>query len=64
LGPKKLAGIVLVIIGIGLAYSGYQLSETAGSQFSQAFGGGAGDSVVVRYVAGAVSAAVGAFLIK
>jgi hypothetical protein len=55
---------VLVIVGAGLAWSGYELSQTLGNQIGQAFGGSASDGVVMRYVAGAVCAAAGVFLAR
>ncbi len=61
---KKIGGIVLVVAGLGLAYSGYQISNSVGGQLSQAFQGSPSDSVMFRYVAGAICVAVGAFLIK
>lgn len=62
--PRRLGGLVLVIVGAGLAWSGYELSQTMGNQIGQAFGGSASDGVVMRYVGGAVCAAVGVFLAR
>lgn len=64
MGLKKIGGIVLIIIGIGVAYTGYEMSQSVGNQIGAAFNGSPTDSVMLRYVAGAVSAAVGAFLVK
>lgn len=58
----KVAGIVLVVVGIGLAYWGYQISESVGSQLRLAFSGAHSNEVMIRYIAGAASAAVGLFL--
>ena len=62
--PKRIAGIVLIVVGAVVAYSGYDLSNTVGSQLESAIKGSPTDSVVLRYVLGAVSAGVGAFLAK
>lgn len=61
---KKIGGIVLIIAGIGIAYSGYEVSQTVGNQLGSAFSGSSSDGVITRYVAGAISAAVGVFLVK
>lgn len=58
----KAAGIVLVVAGIGLAYWGYQISGSVGSQLRQAFSGSHSNEVMIRYIAGAASFAVGLFL--
>ena len=58
----KIIGIVLVVIGIGLAIWGYQLSGSVGSQISQAVTGSDTDKVMTFYITGAVSFVVGIFL--
>ena len=62
--PKKIGGIVLVIIGLGIAYSGYEMSGTIGNQLCSALSGSPSDSVMLRYVIGAVCAVGGGFLAK
>ena len=64
LGPRRIGGLVLVIIGAGLCWSGYELSQTVGNQIGQAFSGSNSDEVVMRYVAGAACAAVGGYLAR
>jgi hypothetical protein len=64
MGPKRIGGIVLIVIGLGIAYTGYELSNSVGSQLGSALKGSPTDSVMLRYVLGAVSAGVGAFLAK
>jgi hypothetical protein len=64
MGPKKIGGIVLIVIGLAVAYSGYEMSGTLGNQLGSAIKGSPTDSVMLRYVIGAVSAGVGAFLLK
>lgn len=58
----SLIGIALMVIGAGLGYWGYEMSQAVGSQLSQAFTGSAGDEVMYRYIGGAVSFALGAYL--
>lgn len=58
----KLVGIVLMVVGAGLGYWGYEMSGSVGSQFSQAFTGADTDAVMMRYIAGAASFAAGLFL--
>jgi len=58
----KAVGIVLVVVGIGLAYWGYQISGSVGSQLRHAFSGSHSNEVMIRYMAGAASFAVGLFL--
>jgi hypothetical protein len=58
----KIIGIVLVVLGLGLAYWGYQLSGSVESQLTQAFTGSDTDRVMTFYIGGAVSFVVGLFL--
>ncbi len=62
--PKRIGGIVLIVIGLGIAYTGYDLSSTLGNELGSALKGSPTDSVMLRYVLGAVSAGVGIFLAK
>jgi hypothetical protein len=62
--PKRIGGIVLIVIGLAIAYSGYELSNSVGNQLGSALKGSPTDSVMLRYVLAAVSAGVGAFLAK
>ena len=59
---SKLIGIVLLFVGAGLAFWGYQLSGGLGSQITQTVSGSMSDDVMYRYIAGAACAAVGAYL--
>jgi hypothetical protein len=59
----KLIGIVLVVIGLGLAFWAYQMSGSVGSQVSEAFTGSPTDRVMMFYIGGAVSLVVGLFLV-
>ena len=58
----KIIGIALVIIGRGLAYWGYRLSGSVGSQITQAVTGSDTDKVMTFYISGAVSLVVGLYL--
>jgi uncharacterized protein DUF3185 len=59
----KIIGIALVIAGLGLAFWGYQLSGSVGSQLTQAFTGSATNKVMTLYIGGAVCLVVGLYLL-
>ncbi len=61
---NKMIGMVLMVVGIGLAFWGYQMSGSIGSQLNQAFSGSASDGVLIRYIAGGISFAIGAYLFQ
>jgi hypothetical protein len=58
----KIMGIALLVVGIGLAFWGYQLSGSVGSKITQAVTGSDTDKVMTLYISGAVSFLVGLFL--
>jgi len=58
----KIISIVLIVLGIGLAVWGYQLSGSVGSQITQAVTGADTDRVMSYYITGAVSFFVGLYL--
>ena len=58
----KIIGIALVVLGIGFAIWGYQLSGSVGSQITQAVTGSDTEKVMTFYIAGAVSIVVGIYL--
>lgn len=58
----QLTGIALMVIGVGLAYWGYDMSSAFESQITQAFSGSSSNAVMTRYIGGAASFAVGLFL--
>jgi len=58
----KIIGIVLVVIGGGLAVWGYQLSGSVGSQITQVVTGSDTNKVMTFYISGAVSFFVGLYL--
>ena len=57
----KMAGIALVVLGIGLAIWGYQVSGSIGSQLTRTFTGSDTDKVMMFYIAAAISFAIGSF---
>lgn len=58
----KIISIILIVLGIGLAIWGYQLSGSVGSQITQAVTGSDTDKVMTFYIAGAISFVVGIYL--
>jgi len=58
---KKLSSIVLMVIGVGLAYWAYQMSGSVGSQITQAITGADTDKVMLLYIGGAVSFVAGLY---
>ena len=63
ISTMKIIGIALVVVGLGLAFWGYRLSGSVGSQVTQAFTGSAPDKVMTLYIGGAVSLVVGLYLL-
>jgi hypothetical protein len=59
----QIAGLILMIAGAGVAYWGYQMSGSLGSELSKAVSGAAPDAVMYRYIGGAASFVVGLFLL-
>jgi TRAP-type C4-dicarboxylate transport system permease large subunit len=59
---QTIVAIVLMVVGAGLAYWGYQQSGSIGSQMTQAVTGSHSDKVMTLYIAAAASLAVGIFL--
>lgn len=60
----KIIGLALLVLGIGLAIWGYQLSTSVGSEVTQAVTGSETDRVMIYYIGGAVSFVVGIFLFR
>jgi uncharacterized membrane protein YidH (DUF202 family) len=59
---NKVIGLVLIIVGIGLLYWGYNESQSISSQVSEAFSGTPQDKVMYKYIGGAVALVVGMYL--
>ena len=62
MATNKIVGIILVVVGAGLAFWGYRMSGSLGSQLSQAFSGSPSDKVMAFYIGGAACLVVGLFL--
>jgi hypothetical protein len=59
----KIIGIVLAVVGLGLAFWGYRLSGGVGAQISQAVSGSPTDKIMAFYIGGAASFLVGLYLL-
>ena len=59
----KIISIVLLVGGLGLAYWGYQMSDSLGSQLNSVINGSPGDKVMMFYIGGAVSFVIGLYLL-
>lgn len=59
----KVAGIALLVLGVGLAIWGFQMSESVTSEMSQFLTGSDTDKVMGLYIGGGISGAVGLFLL-
>ena len=58
----KLISIALIVIGIGLLFWGFQISDSLGSQLTKTVTGSHSDKVMTLYIGGAASFIVGIFL--
>lgn len=63
MSTMKLASLVLIVIGAGLAIWGYQKSGGLSSQLSSAINGSPSDNVMMLYIAAAVCVIAGIFLL-
>lgn len=61
---KKYIGIVLIIIGVALAYWGFDAYNSAGSKFSRAFSGDAPLEAWAAMIGGAIAVITGVFQVK
>lgn len=61
---NKIIGIILLVAGAGLAFWGYQLSGSVGSQLSKTLTGSFTDKVMILYISGAASFVVGAYMLS
>lgn len=59
----KVLGLILLVVGIGMLWWGYQMSDALTSQLSKNLTGAMPDAVMYRYIGGAASAVVGLFLL-
>ncbi len=60
---KKLIGVVLLVVGVGLAIWGYRMSGSFGSQLNEALSGSYGDKVMMLYIGGAACVVAGLFML-
>jgi hypothetical protein len=60
----KILGLALMIVGVGMAIWGFQLSGSFESEITQAVTGSDTDQVMTLYIGGAVSFVVGIFMFK
>jgi Protein of unknown function (DUF3185) len=60
---NKIIGLVMLVAGLGLAFWGWEMSETFGSAVSSRLSGSMPDEVMYRYVGGGILAAVGTLLV-
>jgi hypothetical protein len=60
---KRAIGLALVVVGIGLAFWGYQISETLAAQLTTTLSGTLPDAVMYRYIGAAASGVAGLFLV-
>ena len=58
----KAVSLVLIVLGLGLTYWGYQMSGSIGSQLTRAISGADTDKVMMCYIGGAASFIAGLFL--
>lgn len=62
ISPVKLIGVALIVLGIGLAFWGYNLSSSIGANINEALTGAEPDKVMLLYIGGAISFVVGIVL--
>jgi len=62
MASSKLLGIVLLVVGIGLLYFGYQSTQSLGGQVTETLTGRFTDETMWYLIGGAAAAAAGAFL--
>lgn len=62
ISPLKLAGIALIVLGVGLAFWGYDMSSSVGANINEALTGAEPDKVMMLYIGGAISFIIGIYL--
>ena len=60
----KNMGIILIIVGVALAFWGYNIYDSAGSQVSRALSGDAPIRAWAGMVGGAICVALGVYKVK
>jgi len=61
---NKYIGIILIIVGVALAFWGYNIYDSAGSQFSRALSGDAPIEAWSGMIGGAICVAIGIYKVK
>ena len=61
---KKNIGIILIIVGVALAFWGYNIFDSAGSQVSRALTGDAPVKAWVGMIGGVICIALGVLKVK
>lgn len=61
---NRIIGIVLIIVGIALAFWGYDVYDSAGSQVSRAFSGDTPIEAWIGLVGGAICIIIGLLKVK
>jgi hypothetical protein len=61
---NRIAGFALIVVGLFVGYTGYEMSQSVGNQLNEAFSGSPTDSVMIRYLAAVVCVGGGAYLAK
>ncbi len=61
---NKNIGIILIIIGVGVTFWGYNIYDSAGSQVSRALTGDAPINAWAGMVGGAICAVIGIYKVK
>ena len=59
----KIIGLILLVVGAGLAWWGYQLSGALAAQLTKTISGALPDAIMYRYIGGAASAVAGLVLV-
>ena len=61
---NKYVGIILIIVGVALAFWGYNIYDSAGSQVSRAFSGDTPIKAWAGMIGGAICVAIGIYKVK
>ena len=61
---NKYIGIILIIVGVALAFWGYNIYDSAGSQVSRALSGDTSIEAWAGMIGGAICVAIGIYKVK
>lgn len=62
MASSKLLGVVLLVVGLGLLYFGYQSTQSLGNQLTETVTGRFTDQTMWYLIGGAAATAAGIFL--